>query len=293
MASLPDVAPCAPYLSIPYSPYGYLPSLPAGIIFSILFGLITAANLLNTIRTKYWWMGFFLTAGALLETIGWVGRTVAHECVYNVTLSTMQISTLIMGPAYTQTGVYIALWLVLNVLGTEISPVPPKIYLVVVFLVDCVCLLLQAIGGGIAGAAFESGASTQLGTDIMVAGIISQLVSGCVFLAFLGLVVPRAWRRLQERENRRLALTMTATVVSTVMMVLRGFYRSVELCQGWRGYLITNQGFVVGLDAVPMVVAMGGLAILNPGVLLRGFEMKRTDGLDMEKDERIETSEYR
>jgi hypothetical protein len=86
---------------------------------------------------------------------------------------------------------------------------------------------------------------------------------------------------------------MSATVVSTVMMVLRGFYRSVELCQGWRGYLITNQGFVVGLDAVPMVVAMGGLAILNPGVLLRGFEMKRTDGLDMEKDERIETSEDR
>jgi hypothetical protein len=97
MASLPDVAPCAPYPSIPYSPYGYLPSLPAGIIFSILFGLITVANLLNTIRTKYWWMGFFLTAGALLETIGWVGRTVAHECVYNITSSTMQISTLIMG----------------------------------------------------------------------------------------------------------------------------------------------------------------------------------------------------
>ena len=38
------------------------------------------------------------------------------------------------------------------------------------------------------------------------------------------------------------------------MMNLRGFYRSVELIQGWRGYLITHESYVIGLDAVPMVL---------------------------------------
>ena len=52
------------------------------------------------------------------------------------------------------------------------------------------------------------------------------------------------------------------------MMVLRGVYRSIELVQGWRGYLITHEGYVIGLDAVPMMIAMGVLANFNPGWLL-------------------------
>lgn len=41
------------------------------------------------------------------------------------------------------------------------------------------------------------------------------------------------------------------------MMNLRGFYRSVELVQGWRGYLISHESYVIGLDAVPMVLVSG------------------------------------
>ncbi len=52
------------------------------------------------------------------------------------------------------------------------------------------------------------------------------------------------------------------------MMVLRGVYRSIELVQGGRGYLIIHEGYVLGLDAVPMMIAMGVLANFNPGWLL-------------------------
>lgn len=198
----------------------------------------------------------------------------------------MQIASLIMGPAYTQSGVYIALWMIIKILGQEVSPVPPKLYLFVIFGVDCVCLSLQAIGGGIAGAAFDSGTSTSTGTTIMVVGIIAQLVSGMVFAGFLCIVFPRG--ASQIKASRPLLLACTAIVISTTMMNLRGFYRSIELCQGWTGPLITTQGYVIGLDAAPMLVAMGVLAVLNPSVLLRRVERKQAveDGsnpIDVEK----------
>lgn len=274
-SSPPAIAPCAPYGTIPYSSYGYRPSLTAGIIFSVCFGLFCASNIYHTFRTRAWWMGVFFSCGTGLETIGWIGRTVAHSCSYSRPINTMQIATLIMGPAYTQSGVYIALWIIVKFLGRGISPVPPKAYLLIIFVVDCVCLSLQAIGGGISGSAFASGKSTATGTTIMVIGIIAQLASGCVFAIFLCIVLPRGATIIKKRENRPLLLTCIAIVISTAMMIMRGFYRSVELCQGWRGRLILDQGYIVGLDAMPMFVAMGTLALLNPCVLLDRMQKKQ------------------
>jgi predicted transcriptional regulator of viral defense system len=65
------------------------------------------------------------------------------------------------------------------------------------------------------------------------------------------------------------------------MMILRGFYRSVELAQGWTGYLITHEAYIIGLDAVPMVIAMGTLAVLSPGSLL--VKARRSNVNDPEK----------
>ena len=80
-------------------------------------------------------------------------------------------------------------------------------------------------------------------------------------------------------------LVMGMVVLSTVMMDVRGVYRSVELCQGWRGYLILRQGFVIGMDAVLMGVAMGGLVVVNPGMVIREYE-GRGDG---EKGSEVES----
>jgi hypothetical protein len=129
-------------------------------------------------------------------------------------------------------------------------------------------------------AAFDQGTSTTPGTTIMVVGIIAQLASGMVFAGFLCIVLPRG--ASQIKANRALLLTCTAIVISTTMMNLRGFYRSIELCQGWNGPLITQQGYVIGLDAAPMLVAMGVLAVLNPCVLLRRVETT-TNAIDAEK----------
>lgn len=286
MPARPDIPACTAYDAVPYyHPYGYQPSLAAGITFSIIFGAIFITQAVRTIRNRAWWQAFFV-AGAGLETLGWIARTLAHNCSFSSTYYSMQISTLIMvcfsaknaqlldreanktiqGPAWTQVGVYISIWYILRILGRRCSPVPPTTYLLIIFWVDLVCLVLQAIGGGIASNENSEGIDTQPGTTIMVVGIIAQLVSGCVFAVFLGIVLPRGWAQI--RASRPVLLICVAVVVSTLMMIIRGFYRSVELVQGWEGYVITHEVFVIALDAALMVVAMGGLALLNPGALL-------------------------
>lgn len=71
--------------------------------------------------------------------------------------------------------------------------------------------------------------------------IVAQLVCGLVFFAFLSVV---CWRGKSEiSANKPVTMCVCAIAFSTTMMNLRGFYRSVELIQGWTGYLISREGY--------------------------------------------------
>lgn len=108
----------------------------------------------------------------------------------------------------------------------------------------------------------------------MVAGIIAQLVLTCLFSVILSIVV---WRGApQIRKNRPILRVVGVTVLAAAMMIIRGVYRSIELAEGWRGELITVEVYVVVLDAVPMIIAMGAFVFTPPAKLLRdqGARMK-------------------
>jgi len=97
------------------------------------------------------------------------------------------------------------------------------------------------------------------------------------------------WVLLRGRQlitaDRLATLVSVAITISTLMMILRGVYRSIELAQGWTGYLITHEGYIIGLDAIPMVIAMGTLAVLSPGSLLARYRDTKTG--DIEKTQHV------
>ncbi|KAL9110346.1 MAG: hypothetical protein Q9227_005077 [Pyrenula ochraceoflavens] len=179
----------------------------------------------------------------------------------------MQTAVLIMGPAWTQSGIYITLWVLISILGRKVSPLPPSKYLLICLCVDVVCLAAQATGGGLAGSESDEGKSTKPGTTTMTVGIIAQLVSTFLFSILLVIVCYRGLPQL--RKNKPLGYIAAATILATIMMIIRGIYRSIELTQGWTGYLITHQLYTIGLDAIPMVFAMGVYVFLNPAILFQ------------------------
>lgn len=61
---------------------------------------------------------------------------------------------------------------------------------------------------------------------------------------------------------------LLALLTSVAAIYVRSVYRTVELLQGWRGYLIVREGYFVALDAAMMVVAVGVYNVLDPAVLL-------------------------
>ncbi len=107
----------------------------------------------------------------------------------------------------------------------------------------------------------------------MVAGIIFQMVSIIVFELLFCLVTFKALPQI--RASRSLSLLCGATTISVAAILVRSVYRTIELLQGWRGYLITRERYFIALDGAMIVVALVVYNALNPGELLRKMELEK------------------
>ncbi|KAK8846512.1 hypothetical protein IAR55_005598 [Kwoniella newhampshirensis] len=316
------------------SNYGYTPTPSWCLAFIVLFSVTAAVHSAQAIRYKYWVIFPTLVLGALLEVLGWSGRYWSSQNVTLLTPFLMQICTLIMAPVFFSAYDYVVLGMAISRLGPQYSLIRPNWYFIVFITADLISLILQAIGGGQAASSAADGAPTQSATNIMVAGIIFQLVSMGVFIFFgldfmlrastrrsyafqekrmegkrikkeAGLVEKkRKWgmgrrdsektltpnrsdevvptkdgadleiQRLhaeQEHERENLSrwwILLIAVAISSIMIFIRGIYRSIELVQGWNGYLIGIENFQNGLDGIPMFIAVAVFNFLHPGFLL-------------------------
>ncbi|KAI9927058.1 hypothetical protein ASPWEDRAFT_46534 [Aspergillus wentii DTO 134E9] len=245
--------------------YGYKPSLAAGIVFCVLFGLSMLLHTVQFTWSRKWWYSVF-AVGCLTEVLGWAARTWSSECPYNGTAFLMQISTLIIAPTFFTAGIYVVLGQLIRILGRESSILPPNMYLWIFCTCDVISLVVQAIGGGMASSASNDvNGNTAPGTNTMVAGIVFQLASITVFV-FCGLDFLNRCRRphLQSRFTSKMRMLVAATAFSVVCIYVRSIYRTIELLQGWKGYLITHEWFFIGLDGITMVLAVVTYNFFHP-----------------------------
>ncbi|KAJ5130498.1 uncharacterized protein N7515_006537 [Penicillium bovifimosum] len=272
---------CPAYIEGIPAPYGYVPSLGAGIAFCVLFGLSMILHTIQFTWKRQWWASVF-SIGCLVEVIGWAGRTWSAQCPYNSTAFLMQISTLIIAPTFFTAGIYVLLGRFIQLLGPSTSILKPTLYLWIFCTCDVISLVVQAIGGGMAsGEADKINGNTAPGTHIMVAGIVFQLFSITIFVACAIDFVRRTMRR-------RLLVGATiplfgAMILSIICIYVRSIYRTIELSQGWEGYLITHEAYFIALDGAMMVVSVGVFNVLHPGWLLPEKISER----DEEKEEGV------
>jgi hypothetical protein len=71
------------------------------------------------------------------------------------------------------------------------------------------------------------------------------------------------------------AWLLVAVFISLFMIFVRSIYRTIELLQGWEGYLITHEGYFIGLDAATMTVAVAVFNFFDPVFLLWGQDNKQ------------------
>ncbi|KAJ8453616.1 hypothetical protein ONZ51_g13500 [Trametes cubensis] len=278
--------------------YGYLPTQSVNLVFITLFALSTAVHVVQALRSRAWWLLPTVVLAGSGEVLGWIAREWSHDQPLNSNPFLMQTVALILSPTPLIGALFITFGRMAARLGDTYSRLRPRLYSRIFLTCDIVALFIQAAGGGIA-ASTDDVNTGRLGSNIMLAGIVFQLVSLSVFSTLL---VEYLVRRHQDRPFRKPALdeledsTITGSFkgqslqgpmmrlavglcIGTALLYIRAIYRTVELADGWTGKVIQTQSLFIVFDGIMVFGTMLTLNICHPGQLLKTPEPELADGV--------------
>lgn len=238
-----------PYCPVSDTIYGYYPSLGLNAFFTATFAAFAVFHIVVGCLTKRLFLAYVLSVGCIAEAIGYAGRIMLHQNPYGSTAFSMQISCLIFAPSFIAAGIYITLKDIVNRFGAETSVLKPAYYTWIFISCDIVCLVLQAVGGGLAGSAGFNEDQRTTGTDMMITGVVLQVSTLIVFAALASLYAIRtrkSWQRVSLSAKALLQTTkfqafLAAIAIAYVAIFLRCVYRIPELVGGWANPIMQDE----------------------------------------------------
>lgn len=275
-------------------------------IFAGLFALLLVAHIVLSVWKKHPYFGICLSMGTACEFTGYIGRLVSIGDYENLDAYLCQIICLTLAPALLMAGVYFVLAQLTVVHGRQFSVLKPLWFSYIFVFCDAVSLIVQAAGGASAAIQLQQFGDTVPGTNTMVAGIAFQVASMTLFLYFLFDFMKRIWfraspevkfsfhnlfsflfatsrgRRLMDTHlnqhynqkyehiwsRRSFAYFPLVLLLSVMFIYVRCVYRLVELTEGWSGFLITHEEFVMTLDGLMVLLMVILFVPFHPGILM-------------------------
>jgi len=190
-----------------------------------------------------------------------------------------QMVTTVLAPTPMVAANFIILGRIVTRLGASYSRIPPRLYTIIFCTCDFVTLAIQGTGGGMASTADDP----TTGSNILLAGIVLQLVVIIVYSLF---ALEFFWRYLRDRpltpqkdslesvEKLRPKMTLRLKAMSwalgfsTICLIIRSIYRVIELVDGWDGRIISTELYFNVLDGAMIVLAIYTMNIIHPGTFL-------------------------
>ncbi|KIJ91270.1 hypothetical protein K443DRAFT_686178 [Laccaria amethystina LaAM-08-1] len=259
-------------------PYQYVPTLYVAILFIVLFSISTLVHVFQSIRYRMKWLLFTACFCGALEVAGWSGRLWSHFSVYLDPPFQLQICATIIGPTPLLAANFVIFGLIIQRLGASYSRLSPKWYTILFCTCDVISLVVQGIGGGLAATAVPNGRDPRTGGNIMLGGIIFQLVTITVYSACATEFYIRYFKRRPIRLDSgdathglfdgRIKVMSLALAFNTTCLFIRAVYRTIELSDGWTGRIIGTQVYFNVLDGAMIVLAIYTLNFVHPGVFL-------------------------
>ncbi|GAA5867719.1 hypothetical protein JCM3774_003390 [Rhodotorula dairenensis] len=243
--------------------YGYVPSVSLGVIFIVLFSLTAALHLGQLIYARRYYFMVCMVIGGLLEVLGWAGRLWSHYAPSNFSPYVMQICCLVIAPTFYSASLYWAAGLAIAHVAPDKSFFSGKAFKAFFITADVVSLVVQAVGGGMAGSAVGTDPDqVKTGSNIMLAGIVIQLVVMVVYVALMVIWTVRAKEQI-KLAGRRLQWMLGAMLAASLGIIIRGCYRTPELSEGFDGWIATQQIWML-FDAVPVAFSSFVLNVIHP-----------------------------
>lgn len=279
--------------------YGYAPNIGANAFFTGFFAICMIWHIILGIRYKTWTYMIALVFGCLGEAVGYAGRVLLWNNPYDDLGFQIQICCLIIAPAFISAGIYLTLKHIVLNFGRGWSRLRPAWYTWTFIAADLLSLILQGAGGGLAAGADPGSSSQDLGTNLMIAGVIWQVV--CLsffgyFLAEYGFRTRRHYNELRPTaisllRSRLFQLFIGSIVIAFLTIFVRCVYRIPELTGGWGSELMRNELDFVILEGAMIVIAVLVLSIFHPGYCfpvmgsMSAHEKKKALGKSLGKDD--------
>ncbi|KIJ64793.1 hypothetical protein HYDPIDRAFT_175317 [Hydnomerulius pinastri MD-312] len=265
-------------------PYDYVPTRWVCIVFVSLFSLSLVLHIFQTFRYRLWWLLPTAIFCGVFEVVGWSARLYSSGDSYALVPFDIQISATITGPTPLIAANFVMLEYLIGFLGPRYSRLPPKLCRCSAQPRDIISLTIQAVGGALAAIAAGNGKDATPGGNIMLIGIIIQMVAITLFVLcagefFFRYANDKPLRAPADEMERHSALsakpmhpnmklTVYASIFMTLCLFIRAVYRTIELTDGWTGRIIATQLYFNVLDGGMVTLAIYTLNIFHPGRLI-------------------------
>lgn len=130
-------------------------------------------------------------------------------------------------------------------------------------------------GGGIVATAKNNKTMAKAGDNIIIAGLVLQLVWFALFVIVAAIFHHRLLQHptsRSEQANIHWKSYLTTLYVAGVLIIIRSVFRVIEYAGGNDGYLLSQEAFLYVFDALLMFIVVSWLHWRHPGaigVLLR------------------------
>ncbi|KIW83722.1 hypothetical protein Z517_02968 [Fonsecaea pedrosoi CBS 271.37] len=258
-----------------YGQIDYIPTLAGNAIYTGIFGLLFALQLFFGIRYRTWGFMVGMVCGILLEVVGYVGRLMLHDNIFDKNSFIIYLVGLTIGPAFLTAAIYLCLSRIITIHSVQLSLLKPRTIACIFVACDFVSLLLQAAGGAIASTA-DDDKSNQLGINVMIAGLASQVVSLAIFVAICGHFAWKVFKNPTKlsSEHARLRRTprfkgfLISIAIAVLTITVRSCYRLAELKDGFHGHLANDEATFMIFEGPMIIIAVAVLTIWHPGIVL-------------------------
>ncbi|KAK3343261.1 RTA1 like protein-domain-containing protein [Neurospora tetraspora] len=264
---------------VEYTTLGYYPNEGVNIFLAIGFGLCAILTLGIGIWKRTWGYSIAITAGCILECAGYAARAVLSQNPWQASAFKTQIVSIILGPTLICIGLYLTLKHIISTLSPSLSPFRPKFYPLFFVPADVSCLVIQAIGGGIAAAAGKDNYSLlQQGNRVIIAGIVLQVVVLATFGILSAIFLLRAKKHFrsfpegeetQEKQtwtDKKTKMFLWAMAGAYSALLIRCIYRIAEMAGGWGNEIMQDEPSFVVLESFMVLIACVLFTGFAPGV---------------------------
>lgn len=191
----------------------------------------------------------------------------------------VQICCLIIAPAFVTAGIYLTLKHIVLEVGPEFSRIKPRMYTWIFIPCDIFSLVLQAIGGALAATAKYGDSMQKTGNDLMMAGIVWQVITLLVFGLLVVVYAISARSSMSPvKRSGKFKLFAASLFFAYLTIFVRCVYRIAEMAGGWGNSIMQNEPEFIVLDSVMIMIAVLCLTVTHPGWAFPEMQMHGKTG---------------